>query len=377
MRSPTAAGGVFVRDWVPTWPTSAAFALLILIAIAGLALWWRRAAVPPVQRPRLRLGVVALVAGLLGIYGAYYDAAWHLQWGRDTFWSPPHVLIYGGIALVLVVAVLALLALRPLGRTWGERMRQAPAVGWVAAIAVAQLAAAPFDEAWHRIFGRDVTAFSPPHLVLAVGFTIVFLAAGAVLLGLRPRGYRGLLLVLVAVSLAMVQMMVIEHELPVGPDHPVARRWSYFYPLLTVLAMAAYLTLAVRLVQHPWAATGAALLFMALRLPAIAILAATGFQALPALPPPLVLPALAIDLWWQRSRGRPPLTAALAGAAAALVYHLVAYPWARDVAGLPLLDPRVLLTWAPLGIALAAAIATLAWAFGGWLATEGAVGAGD
>lgn len=263
-----ATGGIIARDWVPTWRTTAAFALLILAAAAGLIWWWRRAAVPPAHRPQLRLGVFALLSGLLGLYGGYYDAAWHAQLGRDTFWSPLHVLIYGGVALVLVVAVLALLALRPYGRTWAERMRRAPAVGWVAAVACAQLGVAPFDEAWHRLFGRDVTAFSPPHLLLAIGFTVVFLAVGAVILGIRPRGYRGALLALTGISLAFVQMMVIEHELPgFSPNHPSQQRWAYFYPLLTTLAAAGYLTLAVRLVRRPWAATLTAALFMLLRLP--------------------------------------------------------------------------------------------------------------
>lgn len=63
-------------------------------------------------------------------------------------------------------------------------------------------------------------------------------------------------------------MMVIEHELPgFSPNHPPQQRWAYFYPLLTTLAAAGYLTLAVRPVRRPWAATLTAALFMLLRLP--------------------------------------------------------------------------------------------------------------
>ena len=157
----------------------------------------------------------------LAAAGGIIARDWVPTW-RDTFWSPPHVLIYGGVALVVVVAVLALLALRLYGRTWAERMRLAPAVGWVAAVACAQLGVAPVDQARPPRLGRALTPFSPPHLLLAIGFTVVFLAVGAVILGIRPRGYRGALLALTGISLAFVQMMVIEHELLPGfsPNHP-------------------------------------------------------------------------------------------------------------------------------------------------------------
>ena len=54
-----ATGGIIARDWVPTWRTTAAFALLILAAAAGLIWWWRRAAGAPPPPPPQRQGGLA------------------------------------------------------------------------------------------------------------------------------------------------------------------------------------------------------------------------------------------------------------------------------------------------------------------------------
>src|ERR1700690_2608119 len=53
--------------------------------------------------------VAGLVAASTAVsLGVHWDIAWHRSIGRDTFWSPPHVLIYlaavgaGGIAAGLI-----------------------------------------------------------------------------------------------------------------------------------------------------------------------------------------------------------------------------------------------------------------------------------
>ena len=54
--------------------------------------------------PRLMVGA-GLLAGVLFTGGTYWDGSWHLEYGRDTFWSPPHLLIYGAILMMFVIAV--------------------------------------------------------------------------------------------------------------------------------------------------------------------------------------------------------------------------------------------------------------------------------
>jgi hypothetical protein len=60
-------------------------------------------------------------------------------------------------------------------KLWGLRAPRGFALAGVGALGA--VLSAPFDEAWHRLFGIDVTVWSPPHL-FAIG------AAGAMRLGL-------------------------------------------------------------------------------------------------------------------------------------------------------------------------------------------------
>jgi drug/metabolite transporter (DMT)-like permease len=52
--------------------------------------------------------VIALIGGIIALFGTYWDDAWHTDLGRDEFASPPHLVLYGGVALVgLAVAIWA------------------------------------------------------------------------------------------------------------------------------------------------------------------------------------------------------------------------------------------------------------------------------
>ena len=99
--------------------------------------------------------------------GAYWDVHWHYAVGRDSFFIPPHDLIYAG------VAVSGLLGLFIVWRD-GLRRRSAAAPwpsGWFMQMLGAGLmvSAAPFDDLWHRWYGIDVTIWSPPHMLGVFG----------------------------------------------------------------------------------------------------------------------------------------------------------------------------------------------------------------
>src|SRR5262245_64769226 len=64
-----------------------------------------------------RVGLwVMLAANLVAAWGVQWDIQWHVQIGRDSFWIPPHVMTYAGVAIVTLVSfgVLALDTLRRL-----------------------------------------------------------------------------------------------------------------------------------------------------------------------------------------------------------------------------------------------------------------------
>jgi hypothetical protein len=123
-----------------------------------------------------------LASKLIAGWGVQWDIQWHVLIGRDSFWIPPHVMTYAGVALAVVVSFGVLAwetlmgspagssdappVLRVLGLTGTRGFHLA---AWGIALTVL---AAPIDDLWHRLFGLDVTLWSPPHLLGIVGAVI-------------------------------------------------------------------------------------------------------------------------------------------------------------------------------------------------------------
>src|SRR4051812_28787135 len=128
-------------------------------------------------------------AALCVMVGVYWDITWHMSIGRDSFWTPAHLLIQtGGLIAGLTSGFVALKSTfwpseRDVAtgvRLWGFR---APLGAWVCIWGCfAMLASAPFDNWWHDAYGLDVKIVSPPHTVLAWG--IYAIVNGALLLTL-------------------------------------------------------------------------------------------------------------------------------------------------------------------------------------------------
>jgi hypothetical protein len=108
----------------------------------------------------------SLVARLVGAWGLGWDIQWHMTIGRDSFWIAPHVMIYSSVVTGLVLAwgVLAYEWLTGIATTRGFRLA---GLGLVLVVL-----AAPLDDLWHRLFGLDVTLWSPPHLLALFGSAV-------------------------------------------------------------------------------------------------------------------------------------------------------------------------------------------------------------
>jgi hypothetical protein len=115
-----------------------------------------------------------IAAKLLAGWGVQWDIQWHVLIGRDTFWIAPHLMTYAGVALVVILsfgvlvhdtlrggAPVASLRIAGLDGTRGFHL-----AAWGIALTVL---AAPIDDLWHRLFGIDVTLWSPPHLLGILG----------------------------------------------------------------------------------------------------------------------------------------------------------------------------------------------------------------
>jgi hypothetical protein len=126
--------------------------------------------------PRLWHAYSSVFAAACVMVGVYWDISWHMSIGRDTFWTPAHLLIQAGgliagissgyVALKTTIAGSA--AERQASvQFWGFR---APLGAWLSIWGCgAMLTSAPFDNWWHNAYGLDVRIISPPHAVLAIG----------------------------------------------------------------------------------------------------------------------------------------------------------------------------------------------------------------
>jgi hypothetical protein len=245
--------------------------------------------------------------------GALWDISWHSTIGRDTFWTPAHITIHlGGVIPGFTAGWLALRATYfggPEERAAAVRLGpfRAPLGAWVIIWgAFAMLLSAPFDDWWHNAYGLDVEILSPPHTVLAAGMYAV--AMGALLLVLsyqnRTGARHGSLLFTYAAGVLVVMSTIILTE----KSYPNQQRGMLFYQL-SCATYPLYLVVASRAAKMKWAATGAALVYMAIVLGMIWILPLFRAQPLlapiyhpvdrmvpPSFPLLLVIPAIAIDL---------------------------------------------------------------------------------
>lgn len=141
-----------------------------------------------------------LCSQILGAVGLAWDIQWHISVGRDTFLTPPHVLLYTAVAVTGLVSLAVVL-----GDTWRSRtggdihdgnavrllgLFQAP-LGFVVAGfgALVTATAAPLDNYWHELYGIDVALWAPFHTMGSLGGFISTLgmlyAWGSLLVGSR------------------------------------------------------------------------------------------------------------------------------------------------------------------------------------------------
>jgi hypothetical protein len=250
---------------------------------------------------------VALALGLLGValtwFGAAWDVSWHRLIGRDTFWSAPHLFLYGGISLwglASLVATITAMRGRPVR---GRVLRVGPfhaelglaLVGIAAAIVIAS---APFDDAWHRAFGRDIDIWSPPHLAGVAGSALAFVGwsvAFAPGVFAIPEGIRRFLRALMLANICAVFVFGTNFYYIMS-----VTREGFFYPLVIAVTIPAALAFGAALLGGRFGATVTAVTYTGAAFVTYAILAVGGWLA-PAFPPLFVAGAIAID--FLRARG--------------------------------------------------------------------------
>ncbi len=282
------------------------------------------------------LSAAAIVIGLI------WDISWHRTIGRDTLFSPPHVLEY--IAAIVAGVSCAWLILQT---TFDDRREEdrasavtfwgfrGPLGAWITVWGTfAMLASAPFDDWWHNAYGLDVEIISPPHVVLLLGMLAVVLGAVTMAVAAQNRegGDKGRFTILYAFASAML-LLILTTAAFTYTAYPNTFRGSQFY-LVSAVVYVLPLVVVARSARRRWPATTAAVLYLGVSLALIWTLQA--FSAVPKLapiyreithmvPPPfpllLVVPALVIDLLVRREqrRGWPDWGRALVAGPLALV----------------------------------------------------------
>lgn len=124
------------------------------------------------QDPTMRLviGYTLVSAGiLLAASGGTWDVTNHLLNKPETFFAPPHAVLYTGVASALAGMALVVSASRAAGQfDWSAK--------FVIAGVALLLSAGPVDFVWHSTFGLD-GFLSPPHSVLISGMITSSIAA--------------------------------------------------------------------------------------------------------------------------------------------------------------------------------------------------------
>jgi len=288
-----------------------------------------------------------VVSAVCVMVGVYWDISWHMSIGRDSFWTPAHLLIQaGGLTAGLTSGYVALRttfgknprAHAAAVRFWGFR---APLGAWVCIWGcLAMVTSAPFDNWWHDAYGLDVRIISPPHTVLALGIGAI--SVGALLLSLAQQNREGeqrkvaMWLLLVAGAMMLMDRSIMLTEFS-GRN---LQHGGAFYRV-SMLAYPMAVVMMARASKMKWAATITTGIFMSVMLVLMWVIQL--FPATPKLGPIyqpitrmvamsfpvlLVVPAMGVDIVLRRVRARPLFLAPILSAVFLALFIAAQWPFA-------------------------------------------------
>ncbi|MGH3738357.1 MAG: hypothetical protein ACRDT6_22535 [Micromonosporaceae bacterium] len=222
------------------------------------------------------LPVAAQVASLLSAgVGVYWDVPYHVDFGRDEgpLANPAHYLILFGLLGVFASGLLSIglagselprRTVRVMPGLWGRPGWDAPVGGVLITVAGAfGLLGFPLDDAWHRVFGQDVTEWGPTHVLMIGGAVLSILGTAVLSAEARQLGTPATALRWVNWNLALwwllgISAFLMEYDLGV-PQFPMVAQVA-----ITAIAATWALTWA-RVAYGPGGAVLAAVAFLALR----------------------------------------------------------------------------------------------------------------
>src|SRR5437762_991017 len=276
----------------------------------------------------LWFGALAVTSASIG--GAW-DVSWHRSIGRDTFWTPAHLAIQAcGVMAAIICGYLMLV--NTFARSQERKAQKAASVSvlgfraplgaFIAAWGgIAMITSAPFDNWWHSAYGLDVKIVSPPHTLLILGIRavsvgVLFLILAAMNRAMSDDSLSGeetykilqrLFLYVGGLIVSGQMFFLIEYTWDVQL-HSVIAYIAMGIALPLVFAMLSQAS------RYKWAASSTAAVYMIFAIAEILMLPL--FPAQPKLGPVfnpvthlvpakfpilIIVPALALDLLWQKT----------------------------------------------------------------------------
>jgi len=153
------------------------------------------------------LGRIIIATLFTAVLAGTWDAWWHGALGRETFWSPPHLLLYSSVILAVLLGLYGYYQSKE--RRWRN----------LALFLLLIPLSAPFDELWHRIFGvEDLSSpliiWSPPHL--AIVFSLI--ASMVFLLPILRRDTKEMQILFGSMIFASIHNLILFVLTPLEPE---------------------------------------------------------------------------------------------------------------------------------------------------------------
>ena len=210
---------------------------------------------------RTERGLARSAAGALfaTVAAGSWDAWWHTALGRESFWSPPHVLLY--LSTIIAVAC----------GIFGWRRFRSSLWKRFAFVLLLVPASAPFDELWHRAFGVEpinspIIVWSPPHLLLIGALIAALWMLIPILDRDRDPVARHLFMAMTFAAMLVLALFPVAPLEPTGPWHLL----GFWGVAVEAAAFIFVLLLARRVIGGVGAATSVAVMSLIVQMMAVA-----------------------------------------------------------------------------------------------------------
>lgn len=262
---------------------------------------------------RQGLAVLLAVGGLCLVIGPFWDEIWHRQYGipfgEDFFWRP-HLMLYFGFGAGVFVGFWGLwYVMRHYKGTFQQRLRTNPVLGLLILSSAFLMYVVPADPIWHMVYGRDLTAWSIPHILLLVSLAFIMLMSAKLYLSTQPRrewrgiqhfSFRDALPILMFASIIMpwLQILTLDWDNALRNPGVLVERYRPEWMLGAMIVFTAAFAgvIANRSLRYVGAATLSGVVALVIR---IVLIQVFGVQDMMRFSTWILVlaPLVAIDLW--------------------------------------------------------------------------------